>query len=41
MTIIAEKSPSKVFGRVHFPHFTDRKKYLTMLDPHEKRFESF
>ncbi len=39
MSVLPEKYPSKVYGRVYFPHFTTRKKYLSILEPHEKRFE--
>jgi len=37
---LPEKSPKKIQGRVHFPHYTDRKKYWCPIDPHERRFET-
>ena len=39
-TVLPEKSPKKVQGRIHFPHYTDRKKYWCPIDPHERRFET-
>ena len=38
--VLAEKSPKKVYGRVQFPHYTDRKKYWCPIDPHDRRFET-
>jgi hypothetical protein len=41
MIVKAENYWSKVYGRIHFPNFTSRKKYLSILEPHEKRFELY
>jgi len=28
-----------VYGRIHFPHYTERKKFWCPVNPHENRFE--